>query len=175
MPDPILILRFPASRSKNYNQAIKLASYFKDFQSSENNVVKIGMKEIFEKWEFFNLLFWRTVDWKGMTLTWDGMEFHSHCDKTRIFYALQYAKVSYICFLEKKIREVYKVPFGLIKFEELDASVYSESDMNNLIECFDILNNKLFVKKEKDLSEGIKIRQQPRFLQNRLKIDYQDE
>ncbi|MGV8136527.1 MAG: hypothetical protein AB2L20_15065 [Mangrovibacterium sp.] len=175
MPEPILTLRFPISRSNNLKQAVKLAGYYNDFQPGDPNVVKIGMKEIFEKWEFFNLLFWRTVDWKGMTLTFDGMEFHSHCDKTRIFYALQHAHVSYICFLEAKIKEIYKVPFGKIKLEELDAAVYSESDMNLLIDCFDILNNKLFVKKEKTLSEGIKIRQQPRFLQSRLKTDYQNE
>lgn len=160
---------FPRSRSKNYAQAIKLASVFYNFKSGERNIVDISMKEIFEKWEYFNLLFWRTVDWKGMILEWEGMAFHSHSDKTRIFYALQHAHVSYICFLESKIRELHKVHFGELKYEDLDLHVYSEDDMNMLLDTFKIIKDNQKVK-EDESNKNIKIRERPWFLRNNLKF-----
>lgn len=162
IPTYSLRIFFNNSRSKNFNQAIKLASFFNDFQRGEINVVNISMKEIFEKWEFFNLLFWRSVDWAGTALEWEGMAFYSHSDKTRIFYALQHAHISYICFLEDKIRKLDKVHTGELKYEELD-NVYSESDMNMLIDTFQIIKQNHDVLKD-DSFKNIKIRQRPGFL-----------
>lgn len=138
VPTYSLRIFFNNSRSKNFIQAIKLACFFNDFQRGEINVVNISMKEIFEKWEYFNLLFWRSVDWAGTALEWEGMAFYSHSDKTRIFYALQQAHVSYICFLESKISRLGKVYTGEWKYEDLDH-VYSESDMNMLLDTFQII------------------------------------
>ncbi len=166
IPTYSLRLIFPNSRSKDFKQAIQLAGEFNDFQKGEKtNIVSISMREVFEKWEFFNLLFWRTVKWKGTILEWERMEFHSHTDKTRIFYALQHAHVSYICFLEDKIRQLYKIPFGEIKYEELDKNVYTEADMDLLIDTFQILQRKKQVTVDESL-EGIKVRERPHFLQN---------
>lgn len=162
-------LIFRQSRSKNYSQAVKLASAFSNYQPGEENVVDISMKEIFEKWEYFNLLFWRTVDWKGTILEWEGMAFHSHCDKTRIFYALQHAHISYICFTEKKIRVLPKVYSGELKYDELDLHVYSEDDMNMLLDTFNINKDNKKVTDDESLS-NIKIRNQPWFLGNKLKF-----
>ncbi|MCW0484108.1 hypothetical protein N2K84_15305 [Prolixibacteraceae bacterium A06] len=127
------------------------------------------MKEIFEKWEYFNLLFWCTVDWKGTTLACDGMEFHSHSDKTRIFYALQHAHTSYICFLEDKLRHLHLVHNGELKYEELEGISYSEEDINALIETFQILKQRRDVNGDESFV-NIKVKERPWFLQNSKKF-----
>nr|WP_319268219.1 hypothetical protein [uncultured Draconibacterium sp.] len=165
MPDFSIKLIFPVSRSKNYQQAIKLAGMFHYFERDEPNVVHMGIREVFEKWEYFNLLFWRTVDWKGTVLVWNGMHWHSHTDKTRIFYALQHAHVSYICYLEESIRDVWKVPFGLIKMDELELSGYNEEDINMLIERFRIQEIENNVRDDESL-KGINVKNRPLFRQN---------
>lgn len=165
MKDFSLKIIFRQSRSKNYHQALKLASEFDNFNKGELNTIDISMKEIFEKWEFFNLLFWRTVDWKGTVLEWEGMAFHSHTDKTRLFYALQHAHVSYICFLEAKIKQLYKVHVSELKYEDLN-NVYSESDMNYLIDTFQIFQNKKeALDKTHEEYSNIQIKKRPWFLQ----------
>lgn len=157
---------FTKSRSKNYQQAIKLAAEFENFSEGELNIVDVLMKEIFEKWGYFNLLFWITVDWKGMILEWEGMSFHSHTDKTRIFYALQHAHVSYICYLEDKIKNLQKVHLGELKYEELEAESYREEDINSLIDTFQILKNeKEALNKGNNERSNIKIKNRPWFLQ----------
>lgn len=84
-------IHFSTSRSKNFDKAVKLAQNFEGFKPGPVNVVSLNIHEVFEKWEYFNLLFWATVDWKGTILELDGMKWHSHSDKTRIFYALQHS------------------------------------------------------------------------------------
>jgi hypothetical protein len=51
-----------------------------------------------------------------MILEWEGMAFHSHSGKTRKFYALQHAHVSYICFLEEKIKQLHQVELKQIHY-----------------------------------------------------------
>lgn len=160
-------IHFPASRSKNFDKALKLAQNFSDFAPGTVNIVSFSIKEVFEKWEYFNLLFWVTVDWKGTILEVDDMRFHSHTDKTRIFYALQHSHISYICFLEAKYRQLHRVESGELKPEELADYVYSESDMNTLIDTFQIRKREEEVKADESFS-GIKIRKLPWFLQNNM-------
>jgi len=148
------------SRSKNYLQAIRLAEEFHYFERDDSNIVHIGLKEIFEKWEYFNLLFWRTVNWKGMSLVWNRMHFQSHTDKTRIFYALQQAHVSYICYLEESIRNVWKVPFNLIDLDEIELSGYNSDDIDMLIERFRIRDIERKIANN-DSFQGIKVKEQP--------------
>ena len=100
---------FRGSRSKFYNRVVKLASLFDNFIQEDVNVVIITSKELFEKWEFFNLIFWKVVDWKGSILEYDGMQYHSHTDKTRIFYALQHAHVVHICDQIQRIKEIQEL------------------------------------------------------------------
>jgi len=101
------------------------------------------MAEVFEKWEYFNLLFWKVVDWSGMILEFEGVRYQAHSDKTRIFYALQLAHVKHICYMESRIREMYRVHIGEIKMEEIDEIIYSEDDMNMLIDYYKIFKTKV--------------------------------
>ena len=130
-------LIFRKSHSKNYHEVLKLASVF-DYYVIEGDKHRIDfdIKEIFEKWDFFNLLFWRTVDWKGATFGYDGINLHSHCDKTRIFYAVQDARVNWLCFSETYIRQLYRIRLGKASYEEIKTEVFNEEDMNKFLDLY---------------------------------------
>ena len=70
MVSTIQILFLP-SRSKFYNKVIKLSSEFDQFKQADVNNLIISQKELFEKWETFNLIFWKIVDWKGSILEYE--------------------------------------------------------------------------------------------------------
>lgn len=160
-------IHFPTSRSKNFEKALKLAQNFKRFEPGQENIVSLNIKEIFEKWDYFNLLFWATVDWKGMILEVDDMKFHSHTDKTRIFYALQHSHVSYICFMEAKFRQLHRVESGEVKYEDLADLVYTENDMNTLIDTYQIRKLAEDIKADDSLQK-IKVKDRPWFLRNNM-------
>jgi len=101
----IQILFLP-SRSKFYDKVIKLSSEFDQFKQADVNNLIISQKELFEKWETFNLIFWKIVDWKGSILEYEGIKYQSHIDKTRIFYALQHAHAIHICEVVSKIKDI---------------------------------------------------------------------
>lgn len=101
---------FPASRSKNFGKVLNLAREFENFTPGNPNIVQINREEeLLEKWEFFNLLFWRTVDWKGSAIEFEGQRYQGHCDKTRIFYALQFEKQNHICKVIDRIKEIRRI------------------------------------------------------------------
>ena len=160
---------FPESRSKNYKQALDLAYKFENYESGKLNIIDVKIKEVFEKWEYFNLLFWRTVDWNGTIIEWEGMKFNSHSDKTRIFYALQHAHDGYINFLEAKIKELYRVKLGELSFDDLDSFVYTDSDTDLMIETFEILKIKKDVNEDSSY-RSFKIKEQPWFLRYPKKL-----
>lgn len=155
-----LKLHFPTSRSKNFATVAKLAGHFEKFEAGEMNVVTVLLKEIFEKWDSFNLLFWGTVDWKGSVLELDGMKWHSHCEKTRLFYHIQEAKTAYICFIEQKYIHLDKVHRNMISYNELHDRIYTDDEMNYLIEKFKIETIKKNIKDD-GLDEHIKIPNSP--------------
>lgn len=100
-------LSFRVSKSKNYIIVQKLAYKFSNYNLTDNiNTIHFTIKELFEKWDYFNLMFWKTVDWQGTTFGYNNYNLHSHCDKTRIFYALQDAHSKWICMSENIIRKI---------------------------------------------------------------------
>lgn len=101
---------FPVSRSKNFGKALQLARQFENFKPGNPNIVLIEREEeLLEKWEYFNLLFWRTVDWKGSAIEFEGQRWQFHMDKTRIFYALQLSKQNSINNTLARIKEVRRI------------------------------------------------------------------
>lgn len=135
----MLTLYFNKSRSKNYQKAVKLAAEFDGYTCDEVNTVPISVKEIFEKWEFYNLLFWTIVDWKGTVLQWGSMKYHSHTDKTRIFYAMQQAHLDWIILCEGKIRQLYLVYNGQKTMEEIGVDGMDERDVDRFLDQFGYL------------------------------------
>lgn len=100
-------LKFRKSKSRNYPIIQKLACKFSNYTLMDNiNTIDLSVKEIFEKWDFFNLLFWKTVDWQGSTFGYNNYNLHSHSDKTRIFYALQDAHSKWICMYVDIIKDI---------------------------------------------------------------------
>lgn len=105
-----LIIYFPHSRSKLFGRVLNLAREFENFKPGNPNTLIIDREaELIEKWEFFNLLFWRVVDWKGSAVEFDGQRFQSHSDKTRIFYALQNEHSNRINLVVDQIKEIRRI------------------------------------------------------------------
>lgn len=103
-------LEFNRTHSKYYSEVIRLCEEFDEFinvkDSGDVNLLTIHRYEIYAKWDQFNRIFWRTVDWKGSTLGYNGSTFGSHTDKTRIFYAIQDNRLNHLCALAKQIKSV---------------------------------------------------------------------
>lgn len=146
MQPSLLILHFPVSKSKFYRSAIKLSEKFDRVESGKINRVSMTMADIFEKWEYFNLLFWKVCDWSGSILEFEGVRYQDHRDKTRIFYALQLAHTKHLCYVIDRIKEMHRVQVGEIKLEEIDSIVYSEDDMNILLDYYQIVKTQVDVK-----------------------------
>lgn len=128
-------ISFKKSHSKHYKDVKKLASYFSDHIFADGrHTVHIPLKEIFEKWDFFNLLFWRTVDWKESYFGFDEYNLYSHCEKTRIFYALQQAKTDWICMSEVYISDLSLAALRIEDIEVLRAKAYNSVDTDRMLD-----------------------------------------
>lgn len=133
----VLRLSFNKSRSKYFNDAVVIASTFSGFSYSDNCVtVDLTMKDIFERWQYFNNLFWTVVDWQGSALEYEGLKYFSHCDKTRLFYALQDAHTKWIGLMAQKLSGSHKVYTGDITMEQLEEQVINDESINRLIDSF---------------------------------------
>jgi hypothetical protein len=128
-------LHFPKSRSKNYGQAAKLASQFEGHtREPDAHAVVLEQKDIFEKWEYFNLLFWTTVDWAGTFVEYDGYRYYSHTDKTRIFYSLQQAHSDWIWDTSNSIIQHFSPNIERKKAESLDIDSMTGRQIDELID-----------------------------------------
>lgn len=137
-------LTFKKSNSKFYKEVVKLASYFR-YHTFENDIhmVDFDIKECFEKWDFYNLLFWRTVDWKGATFGYDGIQVHNHSHKTRLFYALQQANTHWICISESYLSQMCEVVLGNITVDDLKKRVFNTKDTDYLLDMYLVAQAKL--------------------------------
>lgn len=130
-------ISFKKSRSKNYKQVLDIASNFKNFHAEADGYkVDMDVKELFQKWEFFNLLFWRTVDWKGTSFAFDDIELFSHCDRTRIFYALQQSHSEWINMYIDLAKNMYLVYKEEKTIEEAKTEVFKEKEIDGIIDRF---------------------------------------
>lgn len=128
-------LKFKKSKSKNYPLVEKLARKFSEHIFENGiNTIKISIKELFEKWDYFNLMFWRSVDWEGTTFGYDGFDLHSHCDKTRIFYALQNAHTKWIVLSEFYLNDTAPLYFQQGLDGVLRTCIFNERDSNVILD-----------------------------------------
>ena len=132
----MLRLTFQESKSKFYGKALRLASEFEDFSDLDGAEVSVSLKEIFEKWESFNLLFWTVVDWKHTTLEYDGMCYYSHKDKTRLFYSIQEAHKRLIANTTNRLGHLDKLYTGELSINEIGIDTMPEDEINFLIDSF---------------------------------------
>ena len=135
----MLILSFGKSTSPRYRNAVKLAEKFSSYTKTDKNTfVTLHVKEVFEKWEYFNQLFWTVVDWKETTLLYEDMMYHSHTDKTRIFYALQNSHWKWINYVEEKVSSLYNIPAKDLDIENLNTQDIDDKTADLLIDLYNI-------------------------------------
>lgn len=128
-------LKFRKSKSKNYPMVVKLADKFSEHSfNGEQHIIHISIKELFEKWDYFNLMFWRSVDWVGTTFGYDGFDLHGHEDKTRIFYSLQTAHTKWICLSEDYLSQIAPAYFDESLIERIKDGVFNTEDTDRILD-----------------------------------------
>lgn len=146
-------LKFRKSRSAKYKEVERILSYMDDYEFKDDlNIVTMSVREIYQKWDFFNHLFWTTIDWKGTTFGFDTMHYHSHSDKTRLFYAIQHAHSSWICMnvnILSYLNLIYSGEMTLDAVRDLCAKEYNmNTDTDEFLELYQTLKGQYDYEKE---------------------------
>jgi len=135
----MLTLTFNKSRSVKLSHVLKWASLFSGYIDNGNSIsITLPVKEVFEKWDHFNDIFWHVVDWKGTYFLFENMEYHSHTDKTRIFYALQNSHWKWINYIESKIAKIYNTTNEELDISKLDTQNIDDKTADLLIDLYQI-------------------------------------
>ena len=135
----MLTLSFGKSTSPKFRDAVKLAEKFTSCVKTDNKTsVSLPVKEVFEKWEYFNQLFWTVVDWKETTLTYEDMTYHSHTDKTRIFYALQNAHWKWMNYIEDRVSKLYNTTVEELDLSKINTKNIDDATADLLIDLYSI-------------------------------------
>ena len=135
----MILLSFNRSKSKNFNAALKLARLFDTFSDQgETLTVTLSLKDVFERWQFFNDLFWLVVDWNGTFVEYNDMKYYSHRDMTRIFYSLQQAHNNWVCFTSYQLVNLYRVYNAENSLEEIITEYLTDEEINRIIEVYNI-------------------------------------
>ena len=135
----MLTLSFGKSTSPRFRDAVKLAEKFTSCVKTDNRTsVSLPVKEVFEKWEYFNQLFWTVVDWKETTLMYEDMTYHSHTDKTRIFYALQNAHWKWMNYIEDRVSKLYNTTVEELDLSKINTKNIDDATADLLIDLYSI-------------------------------------
>lgn len=135
----MLILSFQRSRSKNLQNAIRLAGQFGTFQYGGQNLsITLMLKDVFERWQQFNDLFWMVVHWQGTWIEYDGMRYYSHHDMTTIFYSLQQAHNNWICVTQYKLVNLYRVYDAGEHLEDIAKEYLTDEQINRIIDVYNL-------------------------------------
>ena len=133
----MLVLSFHRSQSKNLQKAMQVAGMFETFADNGQNLsITLMIKDVFERWETFNELFWLVVGWQGTYIQYDGMKYHSRSDMTRIFYSLQQAHNNWICYTSYKLVNLYRVYDAGEHLEDIAKEYLTDKQINRLIDIY---------------------------------------
>lgn len=142
-------IRFHKSKSKNYSLVKKLAEKFNEHTLTDDlHTIHLSVKELFEKWDFFNLIFWKSVDWVDSTFGYDGFDLHGHEDKTRIFYSLQQAHVKWICLSEAYLSRIAPAYFDETLIDRIKDEVFNPEDTDRILDLLIAEKNMIEYKNE---------------------------
>jgi len=100
-------LHFKRSKSKFLTEAMKHAQVFDPKVEDDGYNITPDIKKVFEHWDDFNRVFWLSVDWNGTYIEIDDMKYHSHRDKTGIFYSLQLSHSKWINYVEMRTSKFF--------------------------------------------------------------------
>jgi hypothetical protein len=142
----MILISFRHSRSKKFPEVLKLAEKFEKYTSDEDRYeIDVSLKEVFEKWEWFNEIFWESIKLVGTVIGYDGMNYYSSRDQKLIFYSLQQAKWNQINTVSFKLVQMYRRYEGNQLFDVKLKGIYDQM-MDNLLDNL----NKLKAQKRKD-------------------------
>jgi len=135
----MISLVIPRSRSEKYPTVSKMAHLFTGIKTDDDGLLRmdLSVKEVFERWDTFNTIFWTVVKWKGTYMVVDGARFFSHRDMTGIFYNLQLSKMKWINFVEARVRDAFDPATGRIELAKVD-----EKTADYLIDLFCIVKQR---------------------------------
>ena len=142
-------MKFKKSRSKNYPLVEKLESKFYEHTiENDTHSIDISVKELFEKWDYFNLMFWKSISWEGSTFGYDNYDLHSRTDKTRLFYSLQLAHTRWINLSEQFLKLIAPVYFDGELIDPLRVDVFNEEEVDRLLDLIISEKNLIDYKEE---------------------------
>lgn len=128
-------IQFRKSKSKNYKEVVKLAESFYDHKIVEDiHVIDISVKELFEKWDYFNLIFWRTDKWIGSSFGYNDFDLYSAYDKKRLFYSVQSAHSHFLNLSVAYLRQIAPVYFEESFDEKIYETVFNQVDVDRMLD-----------------------------------------
>lgn len=134
----MFVIRFRKSTSKNYQLVTKLAEVFDDHEFKHDmHCIKFSVKELFEKWDYFNLIFWKTAGWVESSFGYDDYNLLSLEDRKRLFYSLQSAHSMWLGLSSDYLRRLAPVYFDESLDPKLRDIIFNEIDTDRLL---DLLN-----------------------------------
>jgi hypothetical protein len=135
----MLTLTFNKSRSIKLSHVLKWSALFSGYEDNIDSVaLSLPVKEVFERWDDFNSIFWTVVDWKGTYFSFENMEYHSHIDKTRIFYALQNSHWKWMNYIETRVALLYNTTKEELRLSNLNTSTIDDETADLLIDLYSI-------------------------------------
>lgn len=148
----MFILKFKRSSSKNYPISEKLAGVFENHVFlDDTHSVRITVKELFEKWDYFNLLFWKTQGWVGSSFGYDDYNMVSDSDKKSLFYSLQSAHSMWVGLSTDYLKKLAPVYFDESLDKRIRDTIFNETDTDRLL---DLLNAEKLKEEFKDKFGG---------------------
>lgn len=131
----MFVIKFRKSTSKNYQLITRLAEIFDDHEfKHDKHTIKVSVKELFEKWDYFNLIFWKTVGWVESSFGYDGYNLLSLEDRKRLFYSLQSAHSMWIGLSSDYLRRLAPVYFDKSLDQKLRDIIFNETDTDRLLD-----------------------------------------
>ncbi len=145
----MFVIKFRKSTSKNYPLVERLAGAFDDHEFRHDlHSIRITVKELFEKWDYFNLIFWKTAGWVESSFGYDGYNLMSLEDRKRLFYSLQSAHSMWLGLSSDFLRRLAPVYFDEKLDDKLRDIIFNEKDTDRLLDLLNAEKNKEKFKNE---------------------------
>jgi len=145
----MFVIKFRKSTSKNYQLVTKLAEVFDDHEFKHDmHTIKISVKELFEKWDYFNLIFWKTAGWVESSFGYDGYNLLSLEDRKRLFYSLQSAHSMWLGLSSDYLKRLAPVYFDESLDDKLREMIFNKRDTDRLLDLINAERKKEEFQKE---------------------------
>lgn len=145
----MFVIKFRKSTSKNYQLVTRLAEVFNDHEFKHDiHTIKISVKELFEKWDYFNLLFWKTQGWVGSSFGYDDYNLLSIEDRKRLFYSLQSAHSMWVGLSTDYLKKLAPVYFDESLDDKIRGMIFNEKDTDRLLDLINAERKKEEFQKE---------------------------